>query len=156
MSAEIAASLRKVANDAAVQGVQTVTTAALRIWADEMDALVKRNAEHEQFRLQHRGCDQMGVALQQIGRLVKAAQASDVTPMTATEVGLLNAAHQYRIGSHPRRLFDAYGIQFKTRPPGWCPPETVIDAAYFLQRWSEENQLGTDWQVYGIGPRPTA
>jgi predicted RNase H-like nuclease (RuvC/YqgF family) len=41
----------------------------------ENDKLRARLKEHEQFRRQHRGCDRMGVALQQIGRLVKDVQS---------------------------------------------------------------------------------
>lgn len=44
--------------------------------ASEIERLSQRCKEHEQFRHQHRDCDRMGVALQQIGLLVKDAQSS--------------------------------------------------------------------------------
>lgn len=47
----------------------------------ENDKLRERIKEHERFRHQHRACDRMGVALQQIGRLVKDAQSP--VPTTA-------------------------------------------------------------------------
>lgn len=40
----------------------------------ENDMLRRRIKEHEQFRHQHRDCDRMGVALQQIGVLVRSVQ----------------------------------------------------------------------------------
>lgn len=46
----------------------------------ENDKLRARLKEHEQFRRQHRGCDRMGVALQQIGQLVKSAQQQTPEP----------------------------------------------------------------------------
>lgn len=45
----------------------------------ENDKLRQRIKEHEQFRHQHRTCDRMGVALQQIGLLVRSAQSPDPT-----------------------------------------------------------------------------
>lgn len=46
----------------------------------ENDKLRQRIKEHEQFRRQHRNCDRMGVAIQQIGFLVKSVQSPDQTP----------------------------------------------------------------------------
>lgn len=44
---------------------------AERMENDKLRVMIK---EHEQFRHQHRACDRMGVAIQQIGLIVKSAQ----------------------------------------------------------------------------------
>lgn len=51
----------------------------------EIERLRARMKDHEMFRHQHRHCDQMGIALHQIGLLVKRAQSVPPTSQQAMD-----------------------------------------------------------------------